>query len=98
VDFGEYVSDNPDEPVEDLFRTWAEENGSPLRSSEEYRQELSKLPISDPADQGGSGRGSSNPSSTPTGGRSNDNGSGSNTSNGGRGVTSDPTPSRRIHR
>lgn len=88
IHFGQYVADNPNVPVDDLFEQWAKANGAAPSSSQAFQDAYAALPASDPSVRGGTGRGSSNASSTPRGGRSNDNGSGSNQSNGKRGCTS----------
>lgn len=95
ISFGQIVADNPNTPVEDLFKQWSTENGAVASTSQEYKDAYAALPATDPSDRGGAGRGSSNPSSSPQGGPPNDNGSGSNQSNGNRGCNSGVVSNRR---
>lgn len=66
--FGEYVLENEGSRLTrgQLFSGWATANGSPQVGSREYRGAVSALPLNDPSNRGGAGRGS-NASSGPNG-------------------------------
>lgn len=69
VSFGEFVLEKEGSGLSraELFRGWAILNGSPEAGTRDYQRAVSALPRTDPADNGGTGRGS-NGSSTPVGG------------------------------